>query len=1080
MGDILPPKRQAVVDRLRRRIELYRRNQNGNLIRYDQTLNGWNLQQRQDTLLLKQRYLETKAKKAKKSDSKATKDGLGVSTLGTENTRNVPSQKPNKRPAESLPSSFKQGDIGDSSERQAKLACHSSTQNQGQRDIHSQSTIPSFSVQIVQQFSSSNSAHAQHSQTIQTNVTVKAVHPESPITSVSSSQCERLQDTTVSSGTNIECKQEKGGELNQCNNIGLSTCNNHNPSSGNNSGGHERFSDAFSSLGFPEDSSSDVIHPDILKDLIDDVLTTGNPSDLMKDFNFDDSGGSDREQDEDPKGSNDHMLDIAGKPHNTPPPQSQFASTQDAFSTMQVQGSVSRFSPGTRGSPMGNSATASVTPTTTFQSSHLSNYTHSGGFSVSPTLGLDFKLGEPSPAAQTLKQMAEQHQSMQQKQQIGLNMGSPHSRSPFTNENYTESMTLPSIRSGYMSTSSGQVNTAQNTQASNILAARNYDQQTHFTSVRPASGGGLFKQESENGVFSVSQGIATTNSMAPLSGMDFQKHQQTLQIQHIHQLPIEQKSVGGGSQYGVPSPDNKHLQSGMPQPSTYRSTRPLSHFSSGQTSSVHNQFIRGPNPSLVPSPTQHYRPPSRSNLQLSQSQHMQISQTGSQLQVCQSQQIQLSRDFEQSPTGNSQQQQQQISMFSTYPHSTTAPKLPFQMTMSQAQSLSFANQFPGGSGGSNSGIPSREDMCQQIMKQQQRIQQNNIAASNAQREAQLQQFINRPPPEYKHHIVTNQVLPQHQRMITNNSMVGLNQTQSSQRFAQPTDISRRGMLSETMVHTLQHPSSQVRMLVRARSQQGGVPTSRIGMETAMENFSQTANPTHINIASSSPNDHMTHTRPTYSNSLSRPQRPPNVNVGPEGLNISQRAAAPEWRHLILQQQHQQTRVRPVNQPDNPMPFPRASQGTMGQNMASPSMSILNNQVVPRTVIPQHAMRSVTLESVQRSHIQNNQMLMHQHQQMPYQTGMNPMDNSSSQHSSMQISSAVPLSTSNLTSQGHIYPVSGSTNSSNQAEDPSHFNLDFLDNNFIESTATDLLNLDPVLNGGNNSFNLLDEMGMLNK
>ncbi|XP_013790706.2 mastermind-like protein 3 [Limulus polyphemus] len=1067
MGDILPPKRQAVVDRLRRRIELYRRKQNGSLIRYEQTSNGWNHQQRQDTIFLKQRYLETKAKKAKKNDNKSTKDGLGTNS---ENARNVLS-KPAKRPAESLDTPLNQSDgLGDPPERQVKLACRSSSPSQGQRETQGQSSLPRFSVQIVQQFSSSDSSHVQNSQTIQTNVTVKAVHPESPMTSMASGQCNTLQEPQVSSATSIECKQEKVGNLNQCSSMGLSTCNNHNSTIGNNSGVGERFSDAFSTLGFPDDSSGDVIDPDILKDLIDDVLTTGNPSDLMKDFNFDDS---DREQDQEPKETVDPMLDITGKSHSTPPLHGHFSSTHSPFSTMQAQGGTSGFSPGPRGSPMGNHTSVSVTPSTTYQSPHSSNYTHSGSFSVSPTLGLDFKLSEPSPAAQTLKQMAEQHQSLQQKQQIGLNMSSPHSRSPFTNENFTESMTLPPIRSGFMSASSGQVNTAQKTQASSMLAARSYDKQVNFTSVRPASGSGPFKQETENGVFPGSQGITTTNNMAPVPGMEYQKQQQVMQMQHLHQLPPEQKSVMSGSHYGVPSPDNKQSQSGMPQPSAYGSTRPLSHFTAGQTSSVHNQFVRGPSPGVVSSPTQHYRPSSRSNLQLSQTQQLQISQTGSQLQVCQSQQLQMSRDFKQNPTGNSQQQQQ-ISVFSTYPHSTTAPRPPFQMNMSQTQSVNFTNQFSGT--GNSNGVPAHEEMCQHMMKQHV-VQQNNIGATASQREIQLQQFLNRPPPEYKHHTVTNQVLPPHQQMMADNSMVVLNPTQTSQRFSQPSDVSRRGLVSESTVHTLQHPSSQNQMSVRARTQQACVPTPHVGMGSALSNLNQTTgSSTHPNITSANLAGHMSRTRSVYSSCLPRSQRPPNVNVGPEGLNISQRAVAPEWRQLLLQQQQQQSGVRPISQPSSRMQFSRAPLGTMGQNMLSPTMNMLNHQIIPRTVVPQQAMRG---ETTQRQHLQNNQILMHPHQQMTFHTGMDPMDSTNGQPNTM-LMTTLASSTTNLTNQRNIYPTNDSTNQSNQVDDPTHFNLDFLDNNFIEGTDSDLLNIDPVLNGGNSSFSLLDEMNMLNK
>lgn len=61
-------KRQTVVDRLKRRLEVYRRHQGSCLPRYDQAANGLYDAQRQETLLLKQRFLEAKAKKSRRND----------------------------------------------------------------------------------------------------------------------------------------------------------------------------------------------------------------------------------------------------------------------------------------------------------------------------------------------------------------------------------------------------------------------------------------------------------------------------------------------------------------------------------------------------------------------------------------------------------------------------------------------------------------------------------------------------------------------------------------------------------------------------------------------------------------------------------------------------------------------------------------------------------------------------------------------------------------------------------------------------------------------------------------------------
>lgn len=77
MADVLPPKKQAVVERLRRRIESYRRHQSDCIPRFDQSFNGLCEQNIQDTLALKQRFLENKAKRAaKKTDKKQPENSL--------------------------------------------------------------------------------------------------------------------------------------------------------------------------------------------------------------------------------------------------------------------------------------------------------------------------------------------------------------------------------------------------------------------------------------------------------------------------------------------------------------------------------------------------------------------------------------------------------------------------------------------------------------------------------------------------------------------------------------------------------------------------------------------------------------------------------------------------------------------------------------------------------------------------------------------------------------------------------------------------------------------------------------------
>lgn len=69
----LNPKRQAVFDRLKKRMNLYRKRQNESIPRFDQTFSGICEQQSIETNVLQKRFVESKAKRvAKKADKKQT------------------------------------------------------------------------------------------------------------------------------------------------------------------------------------------------------------------------------------------------------------------------------------------------------------------------------------------------------------------------------------------------------------------------------------------------------------------------------------------------------------------------------------------------------------------------------------------------------------------------------------------------------------------------------------------------------------------------------------------------------------------------------------------------------------------------------------------------------------------------------------------------------------------------------------------------------------------------------------------------------------------------------------------------
>jgi mastermind-like protein len=67
----LTPHKKAVFDRLKKRLNGYRKRQNETIPRFDQTFNGICEQQSMETNLLQKKFLESKAKRvAKKTDKK--------------------------------------------------------------------------------------------------------------------------------------------------------------------------------------------------------------------------------------------------------------------------------------------------------------------------------------------------------------------------------------------------------------------------------------------------------------------------------------------------------------------------------------------------------------------------------------------------------------------------------------------------------------------------------------------------------------------------------------------------------------------------------------------------------------------------------------------------------------------------------------------------------------------------------------------------------------------------------------------------------------------------------------------------
>lgn len=83
MSDIaVPPKNPAVLARLKKRLEHYRKHHDETLPRYETTTNGINEDQKQQTALLRQRYEQAnRAKKSQKKDKNKQESNLNVITV---------------------------------------------------------------------------------------------------------------------------------------------------------------------------------------------------------------------------------------------------------------------------------------------------------------------------------------------------------------------------------------------------------------------------------------------------------------------------------------------------------------------------------------------------------------------------------------------------------------------------------------------------------------------------------------------------------------------------------------------------------------------------------------------------------------------------------------------------------------------------------------------------------------------------------------------------------------------------------------------------------------------------------------
>ncbi|XP_015595049.1 neurogenic protein mastermind isoform X3 [Cephus cinctus] len=853
MGEVLTPKKQAVVDRLRRRLENYRRRQTDCIPRFDQSFNGLCEQNIQDTLALKQRFLESKAKRQAKKTDKKQSEPVGLSNVHVQ-------QKFLKRTAEELePTGGGSGD-GGFGEPPVKLQCtqaqhqhqqqapgggpphHGHGQHQPGNGANSSGPPPGgnegltkFSVEIVQQLEFTTSAANSQAQQISTNVTVKALTNASVKSDlVNSSSPKSGPDATASAGSRsqagpggggigcvdignlVECKQEPDNDF-----VDLEQCAAAlEKDAAANGAGFPGFSDFIG-----DDTGDEIITSDAFKDLISEI-SDFHPE-FMKDFDFEDK-------------SVDTLANNAAN-NVTNNGQIKIEDDKDA---------IHQHNNNNNGTTVQSNSSPGALGSSQYSPARL------------PYSSLDFK-SEMSPAAQTLKQMAEQHQH--KSQQLGLggfNPGAAASRGPTARSPYAEFPQFAGTPDYLGSPGSTGPPGSQNQSAPSNAAYHKNNGNPNFQSQQAADMFGTQNQFS---------GLADMKRPQPAGGK-----------------PNMLGPTGGYKQqyspYGSPGSMPNHGSPGYPLP-------PRGSQGGGPNQSGSQGSFSSSTPPRPPSG------PGTSTLQINQAQQLHISNPGHQIQVSAGQHMQLTGDLK---PGVSVAAQQGMYFNQQQAQNQSGPggQTDTYCSVSQSQTINFTQQSlrqraaagggvpqpgpaTGARGHPQQGPPGQVDQHQhakllqqqQMMRAQQVMQQQQHMAGGI-------GGVRPPPPEYK-------AAAQAQMM---HAGMGMGQQARFQNAGPMRRVTQQPMPPSGPMMRPQMAQQQQQQALHAAGgnmYMGGGGMAAIG------------------------GMHQMHQRLGYPRTNN--QRPPNVSVGPPdglGNNIGGRGTQQEWRHLLMQQQGFQAQMRP--------------------------------------------------------------------------------------------------------------------------------------------------------------------------
>ena len=362
------------------------------------------------------------------------------------------------------------------------------------------------------------------------------------------------------------------------------------------------------------------------------------------------------------------------------------------------------------------------------------------------------------------------------------------------------------------------------------------------------------------------------------------------------------------------------------------------------------------------------------HMEITQTQHMQVSDGSHRMQMSQTQHVQLRQ-----PLQNISLTQQQG--FSASPQSQSFMGND-QMNMQQHQ--------------------------QQQQQAQQMMHQNKMAGDP--RQSHMHQYMNRPPPEYK-----MQAGGMSSAMTSNN--VGPNPLQTIQNMVNQTNtLPNRGyspVKSEASDTRMPNGMRNVQMSAMQQQMAAGGPMNPVGMSMSQAQLSysnqavqrQSSYPGAIGAMGARP---QRPSAPTYTSAIMRNQRPPNVNIGPDGLNISQ-PRSQEWPRGMMPN----SRGAAPSTTAGMMQYRSYSSDGTNSAAAAAQMQMQQQHQGQRSL----HMESMHMESQQAAMMQNN---VHTQQMMMQQQRMHM-----SQQMGQPSHTAQPTSYNMTSQQQNSYPQTSS-------------------------------------------------------